>query len=310
MSTAFHPQTDGQTERVNRVLEDYLRHYVSPSQDDWDEWLPQVEFLVNNAWQESPRNTPFFMNFGQQPRTPLTLQSGGRDVRVPSANNFAQTLVGDLARSKASLLAARSRQKLFADQNRRGVEFSVGDKIPLSTLNFKLAHPGTRKLLPKWVGPFKVVERVGKVAYKIELPPNLSKMHNVFHVQLLKPYRDDGRVRPPPPPIEIDDSLEYEVERVLDARDTKRGKTTRKEYLVKWLGYGHEHNTWEPEKNLTHCQDILADFWAAEAVAKQGVRERQKTRREEQKQAELERNRSVQEIASETAVRGRKPSRR
>jgi len=230
MSTAFHPQTDGQTERVNRVLEDYLRHYVSPTQDDWDEWLPQAEFSVNNAWHESIKNTPFIMNFGQQPRTPLS-QSGGRDDRVPSANNFAATLVGDLARAKASLLAARSRQKLFADQKRREVELSVGQKVLVSTVNFKLANPGIRKLLPKWVGPFEVVERIGEVAYKLALPPNL-KMHNVFHVQLLKPFRDDGRVRPPPPPIEIDDSLEYEVERVLAARDVKRGKTTRKEYLV------------------------------------------------------------------------------
>jgi hypothetical protein len=81
MSTAFHPQTDGQTKRSNRVLEVYFRHYISPSQDDWVEWLPQAEFSVNNAWQESIKNTPFMLHFGQQPRTPLT-QSGGREVRV------------------------------------------------------------------------------------------------------------------------------------------------------------------------------------------------------------------------------------
>jgi transposase InsO family protein len=116
MSTAFHPQTDGLTERSNRVLEDYLRHYISPSQNDWDEWLPQAEFSVNNAWQESIKNTPFMLNFGQQPRTPLN-QSGGREVRVPQASNFARTLEENLARANASLLAARSRQKLFADKN-------------------------------------------------------------------------------------------------------------------------------------------------------------------------------------------------
>jgi hypothetical protein len=146
------------------------------------------------------------------------------------------------------------------------------DRKSFSTLNFKLAHPGTRELLPKWVGPFKVVERVGQVAYKVMLPPNL-KMHNVFHVQLLKPYRDDGRVQPPPPPIEIDDSLEYEVERVLGHREVKRGKQIRKELLVQWLGYEHEHNTWEPEKNLTHCEDLLADHWASVATSKRCTRE-------------------------------------
>jgi hypothetical protein len=208
MSTAFHPQSDGQAEGSNRVLEDYLRHYISPSQDDWDEWLPQAEFSVNNAWQESIKNTPFMLNFGQQPCTPLT-QSGGREVRVPQANNFAKTKAENLARAKASLLAARSRQKLFADERRREVELDVGQKVLLSTINFKLAHPETRKLLPKWVGSFEVTERIGKLAYKLDLSPNL-KMHNECHVQLLKKCRDNGKVQPPPPPIEIDDSLEYE----------------------------------------------------------------------------------------------------
>jgi hypothetical protein len=106
MSTAFHPQTDGQTKKSNRVLEDYLRHYVNPSQDDWNEWLPQAEFSVNNAWQESIKNTPFMLDFGHQPCAPLT-QSGGREVRVPQASNFAKTMAENLARAKASLLAAR-----------------------------------------------------------------------------------------------------------------------------------------------------------------------------------------------------------
>jgi hypothetical protein len=294
MSTAFHPQIDGQTERSNRVLEDYLRHYISPSQDDWDKWLPQAEFLVNNAWQESIKNTPFMVNFGQQPRTPLT-QSGGREVRVPQASNFAKTMAENLARAKASLLAARSCQKLFADERRREVELDVGQKVLLSTINFKLAHPGTRKLLPKWVGPFEVTEEIGKVAYKLDLPPNL-KMHNVFHVQLLK-CQDDGKVQPPPLPIEIDDSLEYEVERVLGHRKIKRGKGTRKEFLVKWLGYEHEHNTWEPEKHLTDCEDLLADYWANVDTSPQGVQEKQAELRKKQKEAELERNRSVEQAS-------------
>jgi hypothetical protein len=110
MSTAFHPQIDGQTERSNRILEDYLWHYISPSQDDWDEWLPQAEFSVNNAWQESIKNTPFMLSFRQQPRTPLN-QSGDREVCVPQASNFAKTMAENLARAKASLLAARSCQK-------------------------------------------------------------------------------------------------------------------------------------------------------------------------------------------------------
>jgi hypothetical protein len=213
-----------------------------------------------------------------------------------------------LDRAKASLLAARSHQKLFADENRREVELAVGQKVLLSTINFKLAHPRTRKLLPKWVGPFNVTERIGKVAYKLDLSPNL-KMHNVFHVQLLKKYRDNGKVQPPPPPIEIDDSLEYEVERVLGHREVKRGKGTREELLVKWLGYEHKHNTWEPEKHLTHYEDLIADYWINVATSPQGVREKQAESRKKRKAAELERNRSVEQNASEPAGRRRVPSR-
>jgi hypothetical protein len=240
------------------------------------------------------------LNLGQQPRTPLN-QSGGREVRVPQANNFAGTLEENLARAKASLLAARSRHKLFAVEKRR----EVGQDVLLSTVNFKL----TRKLLPKWVEPFKVIERIGKVAFKIELLPNL-KTHNVFYVLLLKKYRDNGKVQPPPPPIEIDDSLEYEVERVLGHREVKRGKGTRTEFLVKWLGYDHEHNTWEPEKPLTHCEDLLADYWANVATSPQGVRKKQAERRKKRKAAQPEQNRSVEQTASEPAGRRKVPTRR
>jgi hypothetical protein len=110
-------------------------------QPHWDEWLPQAEFSVNNAWQKSIKNTPKFMlNFGQQPRTPLN-QSGGREVRVPQANNFVRTLEENLARAKASLLAARSRQKLFADERRTEELNSLWDKMSFflqSTSNLRI----------------------------------------------------------------------------------------------------------------------------------------------------------------------------
>lgn len=270
MSTAFHPQTDGQTERVNRVLEDMLRHYVSPVQDDWDEHLDCAEFAVNNAWQESVRNTPFFLNFGQHPRTP---SGGSAGSQVPAANDFVNRLEKALSTAKLSLRAAQDRQKSFADQRRRDVVYGVGQQVLLSTQNFRLANPGSRKLLPKWVGPFQISQRIGQVAYKLDMPANL-KMHNVFHVALLKPYRSDGRVQPPPPPIELEDSLEYEVERILDHREVKRGHNRiRKEFLVKWLGYGPEHNTWEPESNLTNCDELLTAYWTWICSSRQGVAE-------------------------------------
>ena len=156
MSTAFHPQTDGQTERANRVLEDMLRHYVSPVQDDWDEHLDCAEFAVNNAWQESTQNTPFFLNSGQHPRTPL---GGGARTQAPAANDFVNRLEKSLSIAKLSLKAAQDRQKSFADQKRQDVVYEVGQQVLLSTRNFRLANPGSRKLLPKWVGPFQILQK-------------------------------------------------------------------------------------------------------------------------------------------------------
>ncbi len=256
MSTAFHPQTDGQTERVNRILEDMLRHYVSPTQDDWDLYLSLVEFAYNNAWQESIQTTPFMLNYGQHPLTPLNI--GISRCHVPAAKDLVQSMSSIMQEAKKHLLAAQNRQKSYADRKRREISFDVGTQVLLSTSNIKLKMPGARKLLPRWIGPFKVLKRVGKVAYRLELPTTL-KIHNVFHVSLLKSYRTSGKVQPPPPPILEDDELSFDVERVL-AHEV-RGSRTRpqKFYLIKWLGYGLEHNSWEPEKNLS--SEVLKEYW-------------------------------------------------
>lgn len=160
---------------------------------------------------------------------------------------------------------AQDRQKSYADQRRRELDFSAGDKVLLSTKNLKLKTTGPRKLFPKWIGPFIVVERIGTVAYRLELPPSM-RCHPVFHVSNLQPYRSDGRVQPPPAPIEVDNDLEYEVEKILPHRDIRKGTRTVREFLIKWLGYGPEHNSWEPERNL-NCDELVATYWNATHAA-------------------------------------------
>ncbi len=103
------------------------------------------------------------------------------------------------------------------------------------------------------------------VAYKISLPEG-TRIHNVFHVNLLKPYLSDGRVQLPPPPVEIDGEMEYTVNSILAHRDRRYGRSTRREYLVSWEGYGPEHNTWDPESNLANCPDILRVYKEARAL--------------------------------------------
>jgi hypothetical protein len=129
----------------------------------------------------------------------------------------------------------------------------------LSTSNIKLKFKGSPKLLPRWLGPFKVTKVINPVAYRIELPSNL-KLHDIFHVSLLKAAHDrpGSTTVPPPAPEMVDGEWEYEVESILSHRFLRNNKT---EFLVKWLGYGPEHNTWETEANCANCPDKVTEYW-------------------------------------------------
>ena len=143
-------------------------------------------------------------------------------------------------------------------------------KVLLSTKYLKIKHAETnRKLLPKWIGPFKVVQVVGPVAYKLEMNPGW-RVHPVFHVSLLEPYKSDGRVQPPPPPIEVEGALEYEVESILDHRFRGR-RHPRASYLVAWKGYGPEHNSWEPESFVVNAPEEVADYWRRQSRTAAGA---------------------------------------
>jgi hypothetical protein len=261
MSTAFHPQSDGQTERMNRVLEDMLRHYVDPTQTDWDEHLPMAEFAVNNAYNESVKATPFFLNYGEHPRTPL-------DVGTPGKNESAEVIVkrvqDNIQQAKVALDAARQRQTDYVNKHRVDIKYEPGQLVMLSTKNLKFKAVGTKKLLPRWVGPLKIVRMVNKVAAKLQLPKTW-RIHDVFHVSLLKHYQQpQGKQYMEPQPLTwLEGDPVYEVERILLHRDRRKGrsKQTIREFLVKWMGFGCEHNTWEPQENLTGCAEALQDYW-------------------------------------------------
>ena len=143
MSTAFHPQSDGLTERNNRTLEEMLRHYVDPTQDDWDLKLPCAEFAVNNSHKESTGDTPFYLNHGRHPRGPAT---AAVDSIMPAAKEFAGKVNVAVSRAKDCLQAAQARMKRLADTHRRDLEFSIGDEVLLSSKNIRIKTHGTKKL--------------------------------------------------------------------------------------------------------------------------------------------------------------------
>ncbi|KXZ41650.1 hypothetical protein GPECTOR_342g81 [Gonium pectorale] len=270
LSTSYHPETDGQTERTHRILQEYLRNYVNPAQNDWDLHLSMAEFVINNSYQASTKATPFQLNNCRNPRLPSLL--GHADSRVPAAARFCSDIQENIERAKRCIASAQDRYKHYADQHRRETDFDVGQKVLLSTKNINLKQPGTKKLLPRWIGPFEILHvirppskpdepRKPAIAAKLSLPATY-RIHNVFHVSLLKPYRQRADNRAPPGPIAIlEDGPYWAIDRILAHRDLKRGKHTRREYWVSWEGYGPEHCTWEPEDNITPL--ALDEYWAS-----------------------------------------------
>lgn len=244
LSTAYHPQTDGQTERVNQIMEDMLRHYVRSDQTNWDKLLGLVEFAINNSYHESIKTTPFSLIYVKPPKLPI-VSIHGVDDASPSALEYAHTVHDLLKFAKQCLTDAQQRYKHYADNKRMHIQFNKDDKILLSTKNLTLKMIGSSKFMPRFIGPYRIMEQINQVTYRVKLPSELG-IHNVFHVSLLKPYFQDNDYQPPPAPVIIDDKPFYVVEQILNHRDVRRGKRSERQYLVKWLNYGPEHNTWEP----------------------------------------------------------------
>ncbi|KAJ9514191.1 hypothetical protein QJQ45_002279 [Haematococcus lacustris] len=273
LSSAYHPETDGQTERVNRVIEEMPRHFIRPDQRDWAEYLPLVEFAINNAWQESVRSTPFYLNYGYHPRLAELLDL---PQKVPQAHDFVKGMKRAVEQARQCLARAQKRMKSYQDNKRREALYLPGDMVLLSTQNMrgKANQPGVRKLKPRYVGPFNVQYMVGKAAVKLWLPDEWSRLHDVFHVSLVKPYRTDASGAVPglagPPPVQwLDGEPQYTVEKVVGHRlepskGKRKGKCKKRrlEFLVKWQGHGDEHNTWELSTQLVGCQELMARYMA------------------------------------------------
>ncbi len=270
LSTARRPETDSQTERTNHTLQTVLRHFVSPTMHDWDQHLSLMQFAINNSWQETVQETPHFLNFGRHPKTALNVDLPSRQLPVvnPASGELALKMQHLTARVKKCMFAAQQRQKFYYDSGRSDYVYKVGDHLLLSTAGItnsvKVKSVGTEKLLPKWLGPFTCIAREGNLAYKLELPETL-RIHDVFHVSLLKPYYDDGRIPPPPPSKMIDDEPEWEVDRILDHRVIKHNKRTKVRYLLRFLGYGPEHDFWQDD--VSNCPKSVKKYWDSKPAA-------------------------------------------
>ena len=252
MSTAYHPQTDGQSERTIQTLEDMLRACVLDWGDSWERHLPLVEFAYNNSFHRSIGMSPYEALYGRPCRTPLCwTQVGERSMIGPE---IVEETTEKIKFLKEKMKEAQDRAKNYADKRRKDLEFAVDDLVYLKMITFKgrVRISGRRKLDPRYLGPFKIIERVGKVAYKLDLPTAMDAFHNVFHVSQLKKCLTDQDVIVPEIPSDLGTNLTLETRpvRILDRMEKAMRKKTIQMVKIVWDCSGREEITWETEARM------------------------------------------------------------
>ncbi|GJY56798.1 putative reverse transcriptase domain-containing protein [Tanacetum coccineum] len=252
MSTAYHPETDGQSERTIQTLEDMLRACVLDFGKGWDKHLPLVEFSYNNSYHTSIKAAPFEALYGRKCRSPICWAEVG-DSQLTGPEIIHET-TERIVQIKSHIQAARDRQKSYADVRRKPLEFQVGDKVMLKVSPWKgVIRFGKRgKLNPRYIGPFKIIARVGTVAYRLELPERLNRVHSTFHVSKLKKCMADEPLAIPLDEIQVDDKLNFieEPVEIMD-REVKRLKQSRIPIVkVRWNSRRGPEFTWEREDQM------------------------------------------------------------
>ena len=261
-SSAYHPETDGQTEVVNRKVEEMLRCFVNHHQSNWDLFLVDLEFAYNSAPHSTTTLSPFYLTYGSEPRSNPILPSRCSN---PAAADFLDNITAAMSTAHSAIIRANEATTLQANRHRRPCSFQLGDLVLLSTRHLSSdTYTGARKLMPKFCGPFAISECINNVTFRLDLPPPLLSrgIHNAFHARLLRPYTPDSsfsRSPPAPPPVRFPDGhIEYEVEQILRHRRF-RGKP---QYLVRWKGYGDHENSWVPATDL-NCPALLTQYHRA-----------------------------------------------
>ena len=264
-SSAYHPQTDGQSEIMNRKVEEMIRSFVSFDKSDWDKYLVDFEVAYNSSINATTTFTPFFLNYGINPKTvPLDILSSDN----PAAASFLRNMQEAIKEAQKQIKKSNDTTAAYVNKKRQAADFKVGDKVWLATKNLALEDgSGSRKLNPKYCGPFEITEDINGVTYRLNLSqPMIDRgIHNAFHASLLKRYFPDefDREIPAPPPVQFQDGHEeYEVEAILRHKKI-RGKT---KFLVKWRGYADHENTYQPEEDLANASEILQEYKSSKSI--------------------------------------------
>jgi hypothetical protein len=264
-STAYLPQTDGQTERVNQCLEMYLRAAIHDSPCKWRRWLPAAEFWYNSSFHASLNCSPFKALYGREPNLGLMLHW---DAPSETEDDFDWAIHTEQLRTH--LARAQERFKRKADKNRTERSFVVGEHVLLKLQPYAqtiVANRPCRKLAYKYFGPFPVEEKIGLLAYKLTLPAN-ARVHPVFHVSQLKPFTPNFSPvfaeLPRPPDLT---AAEFTLVAILDRRLRKKGQFPVVQLLVQWSSCSEDEATWE-DYDVLRARFPSAAIW--EGASTQG----------------------------------------
>ncbi|GJS97579.1 putative nucleotidyltransferase, ribonuclease H [Tanacetum coccineum] len=251
-STAFHPETDGQSERTIQTLEDMLRSCALEWAGNWDDYICLVEFAYNNSWHASIKCAPFEMLYGRKCRAPICWDQVGE--RILEGPEMIEVTNEKVAVAREKLKEAQTRQKSYADRHRRALEFQPGEHVFLKVSPTRgVRRFGIKgKLSPRFIGPFEILDRVGEVSYRLALPPQLSHVHNVFHVSLLRGYKYHPLHVISYPFDQIREDLSYteEPESILDRQDRVMRNKTIPFVKILWRNHPEREATWETEESI------------------------------------------------------------
>ena len=255
LSMAFHPQTDGQTERMNQELEQYLKLFVEHRQKDWPEWLALAEFAINNKTHTAIKMSPFMANYGKEMRMGGDIRRKGK---VESVMEFVQRMKKVQEEAEAALKKTQEDMKRYTDRERKETEeWKKGDRVLLSTKDLVFKERPTKKLMERYVRPYVIEEVVSTNVVKLRLPSSM-RIHPVVNVSRIVRYKKQikGQKKEEGKPVEIKGVEEWEVEKILNKKKIRGVE----KYLIRWKEFMAEGDTWEKRENLKNAEELIEEF--------------------------------------------------
>ncbi|GBG81351.1 hypothetical protein CBR_g32024 [Chara braunii] len=273
-SSSYHPQTDGQTEITNRTLGDILRKIVRDDQQ-WDFHLAHAEIAYNHAVSPATGMLPYYCDLGYHPRVPADFLRPSQlhpETSCPALDDWVAHMTSIMKTAHEHIAASQTRMAARANRSRMDHPFKVGDDVLIDVRHLQLEVDMLRKFWRRFFGPCRILQVVGSdtasspVSFRVKLPDYLrqARVHDVYHVLLLRPYRRPserfaGRPYERPPPIMVDGHEKFLVSDIIGCRVTG-GNPPHVEYLVRWKGYPDEEATWEPLEHLQHARILVRAY--------------------------------------------------